>query len=679
MDKSNVCPTEDAMQVFMDYLVDPLLPSNYSYRNIPSLDKQKAVANQVQAVVLLYNYYHRKIHPQLEYLGFEQFCKLALILKPNLKSHMKFMLRPDDTEVSDLEKQLSLTEKVIKDACYISTSLELDASNPSSKGWLVSKVAVLLIDSSKEKCFLQNGSITWGVWSVIEKDVNEPSLNPDGSIEVKHMEKRRRIPDKHLQAELGADEGRFQQFAFSAVKEAIHDGLSQSDVTIIESHVVFSLSKGKTTTRFYIMQFVGEKEIAHWIPIKDVIDRLQGPLVKKCSSLWMHTSVVEYFLLLPYAQIISKCFSRDVFPNSIQDQGSVPEVVCVNGSHMKEPCKPEVNEYQNRNQIIDGVGEAFRNTTSVEPELEMQNLENEHFSNDVLEGIDGPQNMVVNDHSVVYSEKKLTWKNVAEKVQDDAHLRMASSRAESDLHGMTNAAKLQCGVGDSELENLIHLEGQNVANKIAELNNVPSCQDGLAADNHAPVIQESNTKYLAIVQNTVSSKEHILSETALRFLLSKRDKLVLQQRAIGDEIAQCDKKIQTILSGSGDDLDLKMDLIIEGCNDVYFKSASQGRTIHDYEGQCSNSNIERNKLSDEAIGKQNPCQELDHICKEKNWPLPTYQVYSLDGGYQAKVDVKGLNFEASSMGVACPKPPEARGSAATQMLAKLLSMSIPAD
>ncbi|KAK8510331.1 hypothetical protein V6N12_011702 [Hibiscus sabdariffa] len=667
MDKSNVCPTEDAMQVFMDYLVDPLLPSNYSYRNIPSLDKQKAVANQVQAVVLLYNYYHRKIHPQLEYLGFEQFCKLALILKPNLKSHMKFMLRPDDTEVSDLEKQLSLTEKVIKDACYISTSLELDASNPSSKGWLVSKVAVLLIDSSKEKCFLQNGSITWGVWSVIEKDVNEPSLNPDGSIEVKHMEKRRRIPDKHLQAELGADEGRFQQFAFSAVKEAIHDGLSQSDVTIIESHVVFSLSKGKTTTRFYIMQFVGEKEIAHWIPIKDVID-------------------------------------------SIQDQGSVPEVVCVNGSHMKEPCKPEVNEYQNRNQIIDGVGEAFRNTTSVEPELEMQNLENEHFSNDVLEGIDGPQNMVVNDHSVVYSEKKLTWKNVAEKVQDDAHLRMASSRAESDLHGMTNAAKLQCGVGDSELENLIHLEGQNVANKIAELNNVPSCQDGLAADNHAPVIQESNTKYLAIVQNTVSSKEHILSETALRFLLSKRDKLVLQQRAIGDEIAQCDKKIQTILSGSGDDLDLKMDLIIEGCNDVYFKSASQGRTIHDYEGQCSNSNIERNKLSDEAIGKQNPCQELDHICKEKNWPLPTYQVYSLDvhsplsytamlkkqrkidmqeltkcyfecskGGYQAKVDVKGLNFEASSMGVACPKPPEARGSAATQMLAKLLSMSIPAD
>ncbi|KAK8507690.1 hypothetical protein V6N12_067023 [Hibiscus sabdariffa] len=127
----------------------------------------------------------------------------------------------------------------------------------------------------------------------------------------------------------------------------------------------------------------------------------------------------------------------------IQDQGSVPEVVCVNGSQMKEPCKPEVNEYQNRNQINDGVGEAFRNTTSSEPELEMQNLENEHFSNDVLEGIDGPQNMVVNDHSVVYSEKELTCKNVAEKVQDDAQLRMVSSRAESDLHGMTNVAKFE--------------------------------------------------------------------------------------------------------------------------------------------------------------------------------------------------------------------------------------------
>ncbi|KAK8609038.1 hypothetical protein V6N13_025345 [Hibiscus sabdariffa] len=88
-----------------------------------------------------------------------------------------------------------------------------------------------------------------------------------------------------------------------------------------------------------------------------------------------------------------------------------------------------------------------------------------------------------------------------------------------------DAMQLQCGMGDSELENLIHPEGQNVANKKAELNNVPSCQDGLPADNHAPVIHEPNTRYHAIVQNTVSSKEHILSETAMRFLLSKRDKL----------------------------------------------------------------------------------------------------------------------------------------------------------
>ena len=134
------------------------------------------------------------------------------------------MLRSDDTELSDLEKQLSLTEKAIKDACDISTSLDGSSNVASAKGWPVSKVAVLLIDPRKEKCSLQNGSISDDVWSVIEKDVNESCWNSDGSIEAKHMNKRKRIPNKLLQDELGADDSRFQQFAFSAVKEAIHDG-----------------------------------------------------------------------------------------------------------------------------------------------------------------------------------------------------------------------------------------------------------------------------------------------------------------------------------------------------------------------------------------------------------------------------------------------------------------------
>lgn len=208
---------------------------------------------------------------------------------------------------------------------------------------------------------------------------------------------------------------------------------------------------------------------------------------------------------------------------------------------------------------------------------------------------------------------------------------------------------------------------------------MPSYQDGKPAGNHALVIQESNSKHSAKLLNAIASKDHILSETALRVLLSKREKLVLQQRSIGDEIAQCDKKIQTILNGGEDDLELKINLIIEGCSDVYLKAASQGGSpSHDYEDKCSTSCIKGNRSSEEALSKQNPCQELDDLCNKKNWILPTYQVFSSGGGYQAKVSVKGMNFESSSVGDVCPKPPEARGSAAAQMLAKLRSMSTPA-
>lgn len=42
-----VCPTEDAIQAFREYLVDPMLPAKSSEQDTPSLDKQGSVAKQV--------------------------------------------------------------------------------------------------------------------------------------------------------------------------------------------------------------------------------------------------------------------------------------------------------------------------------------------------------------------------------------------------------------------------------------------------------------------------------------------------------------------------------------------------------------------------------------------------------------------------------------------------------
>ncbi|KAB2014426.1 hypothetical protein ES319_D09G224400v1 [Gossypium barbadense] len=659
---SSVCPTEDAVQAFLEHLVDPLLPSKYAVRETPSLATQELVAKQVHAVVLLYNYFLRKRHPDLRYLDFENFCKWALVLKPNLKSHMKLMVRTDDTELSEVESQFSLLEKAIQDACVISRSLDA----LSAKGLPVSKVSILLTDLSKENCILLDGSITRGVHSLIEKDVNESCYSPDCSIESKYMSKRKKVPNKRARDELDANECCFQQIAFSAVKEATKNVISQSDLNIIESHLVRSLSKDKTATRFYIMQCVRAAK-ARWIPIKDVFDSLRGPLLQKVSSRWMHSPVVEYFHLLPYAPIISQWFSRDVFPISFEEQEYVQEVVNVNGFEMtEEPSEPEVQNNRNKNLFDGGRVEASRNSSDAESEKQNKN---DHFTNDFMDAINGPWNMDMDNPSVVHNEKMSTSKNVAERVQHDSLLKKITSRAEHDLNGTTDVAKFE--VANSAVRNLNQHKNQNVITRKAASNNTPG-QAGILMGNHASVICESNSKCSAKLHNAIASKDHVLSKTALRVLLNKRDKLVLQLRKIGDEIAQCDKKMQTILNGGEDDLELKLDLVIEGCNDACPESTGEERTSKDYEDPCWAQCKKRSRSSEEASSKQNPCQELDGICKEKNWVLPTYQVFPSDGGYQAKVTVKGTNFESLSLGDACPKPHEARSSAATTMLAKLL-------
>lgn len=43
----DVCPTEDAVRVFLEHLVDPLLPAKYSMHETPSLLQQQSVAKQV--------------------------------------------------------------------------------------------------------------------------------------------------------------------------------------------------------------------------------------------------------------------------------------------------------------------------------------------------------------------------------------------------------------------------------------------------------------------------------------------------------------------------------------------------------------------------------------------------------------------------------------------------------
>lgn len=123
---------------------------------------------------------------------------------------------------------------------------------------------------------MQFGSITEGVWSVIEKDVDVSNNSLEGTMDSDHVNKKKRIIKKPLKGKSSSNEGRFQQFAFSAVKEAT--GIDQSDLVVLESHVTYSTSKEKTAAYFYIMQLTkADNSIALQIPIKNTINRALWP------------------------------------------------------------------------------------------------------------------------------------------------------------------------------------------------------------------------------------------------------------------------------------------------------------------------------------------------------------------------------------------------------------------
>ncbi|KAL0428758.1 UNVERIFIED_CONTAM: hypothetical protein Sradi_0501800 [Sesamum radiatum] len=403
--KWEVGPKEDVVQAFMETLLDPRLPLTVTVNDPPTEDAQNSVARQVtvcsandlsihltlqlyvlwklnfggiwfgnvpimqnfhvllrlesnivltvmgaktrfwyqnrrmvdmmHAVVLLYNYYHRKQKPDLEFLDFVSFCKLALLLRPSLIPFMKMMNESELVEMSGAEDQLSVTEKAVKDACDIAVALDASKDIPATEGCPISKVAVLLIDSEEENCLLLFGAITEGVWSLIEKELNESNINQDRSAEAKVAKKRKINRNK-----ASTDDPKFLQLGYDAVKDIT--GIKSSALVVLETHVTYSLNKQKSAAQFYMMQCPQSFNINQRVPLKFLVESLQGPLAEKHYDSWATTAVVEYHRMLPYVGFISSWLSR------------------------KDLCLPSLNGHNA--QSITGGGEK-EHTQSVKPAL----------------------------------------------------------------------------------------------------------------------------------------------------------------------------------------------------------------------------------------------------------------------------------------------------------------------
>ncbi|XAR48725.1 hypothetical protein NMG60_11031634 [Bertholletia excelsa] len=636
-------PVEDVVQALMEYLVDPLLPLKSSGLQVPSLDKQQVVAKQVYAVVLLYNYYQRKLHREVEFLGFESFCKLAVTLRPALMGHMKLMLQSDYSELNDIDTQLSVAEKAIMNACDISLVLDASKDTPRTKGWSVSKVAVLLVDSNKNNCLLQFSSVTHG-----GKQVN----------------KRKRDSRKQSGDETHAEDSGFLQIALSAVKNVT--GIPWGDISVLESHVVYSLSKERTTTQFYIMQCTNLINDDIQVPIKDVIESLQGPLVRKSSCSWTVTSVVEYFHMLPYAGILTDWFSRKEFSNSFQDLRVGLENVDIKSSpRIAEELFKDKDDSNENSNAADSVGNETRRTNT---ESMMPEDVNKFGVNVSLDSHTGLLSMGIDDSSITCDKTKKHSKNARNIVKVYHHQKRMSS-ADTNTEDKKRGVKVE--MADSMRKPCVtEFKDENMDTIIS------SVQDEFPVGDTKLFSFQLSTKCLEKLQSTLASKGNALTQAALRVLLRKKYKLSRQLRNLEDEIAACDKNIQTILEGDEDDFILKIQAIIDGCNDVCLKNetGTQQRTCQHSEDQFLD-HYRRKKLSEAVLTLRNSCQELDDICYENNWILPTYHIAAADGGYQADVIVKGMDFECSGASDLQSSPRLARNSAAAQLIVKLRGMA----
>ncbi|KAK7262576.1 hypothetical protein RJT34_30150 [Clitoria ternatea] len=744
----DVCPTEDVVQLFLEHLVDPSLPSKSSVRDNPTLSQQQSVARQVHSVVLLYNYYHRKQHPELTYLPFDDFCKLIVVLRAPLLAYMQFMQKLEEGKLVDVEKQLSLTEKMIMDACDICKCLDVSKDVPNIVGWPITKVAILLVDSKKEYCVLRFGSISNGVWSLVETSLDISSQSSEVTLGTKNSFKKSRVIKKATKEELKVEEAGFLQVGYSAVKEVT--GINNADIRLLESDIVYSQSKEKTACRFYIMQCTKliKPEIFQ-VPLEDVIKSMQGPLAQKSSNRWTTTPVIDYFHVLPYSKIISKWISsspslsssvhrhaaaaRPPPPSRPHCIGSIPlhghdllpvtasaktilllsflstlfactVMVTVHHEFIAHGfALPWLDDLQKTPSSSVIWKEAFSNTLQgsramlINMMVDSPNVTDSNVNKDTFTDLDnGPSSgNIKSSRRKGNTESRTLALSVKEPNEIDMN--------ESSIFASQNKEKSQCvissvHVGEGHEKNKLSLQyNSNGSASVKALkvdstrmfiteggvNNLALAPCRSICANRPNCSSEKNTIHdctrtancsnldLEKVQFLLDSKK-LLSQTALAALIQKRNKLALQQREIEDEIAVCDKKIERLFTGGADDFVMQIESIVEGCNDIWLKS--QGRTS----GQQSLS-LKRKNLSDAVFMTKSPCQELDDICHENNWVLPTYHLSQSNDGIQAKLSVKGVEFQCSCEGDLCSSPLEARESAAAQMLTMLRTMAKSAE
>ncbi|KAL3815118.1 hypothetical protein ACJIZ3_016386 [Penstemon smallii] len=646
-----VGPTEDVVQALMESLVDPRLPPCISATNPPSIDDQKAIARQMHAVVLLYNYYHRKQKPELEFLDFTLFCKLAVSLRPPLLYFMALTNESISKEANGSKDQLSVTEKAIKNACDIALTLDASIDYPNTEGWPMHKVAVLLIDSKKENCMIQFGDITEGVWSLFEKDVR--------MLEEETVGNKRKISS--LKA--SADVNESLKVVCHVVKDAEGFDIDTSNLVILETHVVYSLSKEKSAAQFYMVQSPQTFKESEQVRLKFLVESLRGPLAEKAFGSWSITPVVEYYHMLPYVEFISRwflrkdlCLSNQVttMNNGMKDftqskMSTLPVSKC-NGENLDHTEDDTVPEKLNK-----------RRNTTVSTKKDANIMKTPDTKGD-------DEKTVIGENAAEGTNKKPN-----SKLREYLQRRNSMSSTQHDTLGPNKNLNVEM-VDSLKSKDTTQCKYEKVSFANNDDATILCDQNSISRKENQVSQFEAITKYTVEVENV---PEQEVWQTTLAIVQTKRRELWSQMCSMEDTLALYENIVDKIRGGGGDVgfahkctqsiLSGKINHLMPKHEDSIIQDKGHGEDHS--KSQCE----QQIRLYGTFFPWKSSCQGLGCICLNNGWRLPRYFIEPSNGKFLSTVFVSSIDFNltlTSKSGLES-NPSEARESAAAQMIAKI--------
>ncbi|CAM0952402.1 unnamed protein product [Alopecurus aequalis] len=569
--------------------------------------------------MILYNYYHRKMFPKLAFADAKRFFACAsLAVGDDFLPYLSMVHERENN--SGVPGTLSVADRKAIQACEIAAQLDATKDYPDMQIWPIAKVAVLLLDPTKKKCLIQYGADTQGVWSIIEKEY-------DAAARISHSTNQPAGQDLTNGRTFCALDGPFllQQLALSEVER--RTGMKVSDLLVLDEALAYSLSKERTSTKLFIVQYKqATKGNLVEISLEELINSMTGPVFVN-DPFPKTTSVVEYYHILPYKEILSELLHRKWPADPLHGLQSVID------EKMEEQ---DENSMSKMGKRMTEVSTPKKNKGAIK-----------------APGANSNQNSSISKHKRG-RKSKAEASRVTEAVGPDGESPITLPDIE------TSGLLISGGQVDenkTQKQSICGNMPQEVFPAMALVD--PAIRNGALERHDMEVTEKSG--------NITENNDDQICDL-LRSIQKIRDETLHKERIFQERSIQCDMDIQAILNEG------KITPKVLAIGDKYKGTFSNMMEVAN--SSCSGDggqtmSLKRKRLKEALL--VNKCQELDEICNVCKWILPRYTIVPsvADGMFHASVHLTGPDFNMSIPGDISLTPHEARCSAAVNMIVEL--------